>query len=65
MVGEQLARDQNLAPGLIDVGVDRKIVLVGEVGAALKHLRRAALRGERSDRPMQGALPRVPVELVL
>ena len=65
MVGEQLARDQDLPARLVDVGIHCKVVLVGELGAALQHFRRAALRRKRRDRPVQGAAGRVTPKLVL
>ena len=65
VIGELLARDQRLAAGFIDMGVDWQIVLVREIGTALQHLGRAALRRERRQRPVQRAAGGMAVELML
>ena len=65
MIGELLARDQHLAARLVDMGVDRQVVLGGKLGAALQHRGRAALRRERRQRPVQRAAGGMPAELVL
>jgi hypothetical protein len=65
VVREQVARDQHLTARLVDVGIDGKVVFVGELGAALQHLGRAALRREWRDRPVQRAAGRMAFELVL
>src|SRR6202041_2470690 len=55
MLLELIARNQRLAAGLIDMGVNAKIMLVGEVGAAPQQFRRATLRCEWRCRPMDRA----------
>ena len=65
VVGEQFARDQDLAARLVDMRIDRKIVLMGKIRATAQHCRRTALRRERRDRPMECSGRGVAFELVL
>src|SRR5262249_39750985 len=65
MVREQLTRNEGLPACLVDVGVDGKIIFVGKFGAPLQHFRRAALRRERRNGPMQSPTGRVALELML
>ncbi len=65
VLGELIARDQHLAARLVDVRIDREVVLLGKLRAAFQHFRRAALRRERRNRPVQRAGCGMPLELML